>query len=140
MINILASKSNFMKLIAQVVIGYMYKVLKSGRSVTYHKIEFAAIRHGDYMFFLNLIGRPIDAITTYSAGNISNDVDILAVDCDFVRLIKSCDSLRLFYHQCIKTYGHIADRDLPDSVFEDLAIFELSLRMHRNNRAQRIEY
>ncbi|MEZ4805706.1 MAG: hypothetical protein R2852_09550 [Bacteroidia bacterium] len=51
-----------MKTIAQVVIGYMYKVLKNGKDTSKFRKEFAAIRHGDYEEFLNLIGDKIDFV------------------------------------------------------------------------------
>lgn len=126
-----------MRTIAQVVIGYMYKVLKNGKDTSKFRSEFAAIRHGDYYEFLDLIGDEIDFIVSYNSGVINNDTGIRDDDSDFGRLFKSGESLKTFYKRCLKEFGKINDEDLSDDDFEKLALFELSLRMHRNNNAPR---
>lgn len=126
-----------MRTIAQVVIGYMYKVLKNGKDTSKFKSEFAAIRHGDYDEFLSLIGDKIDFIVSYNSGMINCDKNIRVDDSDFGRLLKSGESLKTFYLRCYNEYGKIDDRDLTDEDFETLALFELSLRMHRNIYAPR---
>lgn len=126
-----------MRIIAQVVIGYMYKVLKNEKEITRFKKEFAAIRHGDYIEFLDLIGDEIDFIISYNNGAINNDTRIRQDDSDFGRLFKSGESLKTFLRKCTKEYGDIIDEHLKDETFEKLALFELSLRMHRNNIAFR---
>jgi len=42
--------SYMQKLIVQIVVGYMYKVIKNGIDTSSYKAEFAAIKHGNYMF------------------------------------------------------------------------------------------
>jgi tRNA 2-selenouridine synthase SelU len=103
-----------MRTTAQVVIGYMYKVLKNGKDTSKFRSEFAAIRHGDYDEFLNLIGKEIDFIVTYNSGAINNDTNIRNDDSDFGRLIKSEESLKSFYNNCFKEYGKIDDQALSD--------------------------
>lgn len=126
-----------MRIIAQVVIGYMYKVLKNEKDISKFKNEFAAIRHGDYSEFLDLIGEEIDFIITYNNGLINCDTSIRKDDSDFGRLFKSGESLKTFLRKCTKEFGNIIDEHLNDDTFEKLALFELSLRMHRNNNASR---
>src|SRR5690606_39134745 len=117
-----------MRTIAQVVIGYMYKVLKNGKDTSKFRSEFAAIRHGDYDEFLNLIGDKIDFIVSYNGGAINNDTNIREDDSDFGRLFKSGESLKTFYKHCYDEFGKIDDKDISDEDFEKLALFELSLR------------
>jgi len=126
-----------MRLIAQVVIGYMYKVLKNNIDTSKFKEEFASIRHGDYSNFLNLIGDEIDYVASSINGVINTDTKIREDDVDFGRLFKSGESLKSFYKLCLKEYGKILDSDIPDNIFEQLGLFELSLRMHRNNNLPR---
>ena len=126
-----------MRTIIQVAIGYLYKVLKNGKDTSKFKEEFAAIRHGDYEKFLSLIGDKIDFIAFYNNGVINNDVKIREDDSDFARLIKSGSSLNTFVKICFEEFGEITDRDLTNLDFERLALFELSLKMHRNNYALR---
>lgn len=129
-------KRNNPRLIIQVVVGYMYKVMKNGKNITLFKKEFAAIRHGNYKEFLNLIGEPISYIMVGNInepGIVSTNNDIEDNDIDFIRLIKSAESLKKFHKNCKKEYNKIDDLDIPDRIFEQLSLFELSLRMHRNN-------
>ena len=126
-----------MRTIIQVAIGYLYKVLKNGKDTSKFKEEFEAIRHGDYEKFLSLIGDKIDFIACYNNGVINNDVKIREDDSDFARLIKSGSSLNTFVKICFEEFGEITDRDLTNLDFERLALFELSLKMHRNNYALR---
>lgn len=127
-----------MKMIAQIVIGYMYKVLKNGKNILKFQEEFAAIRHGDYSNFLKLIGKEIDFIVTYNGGSINTDTSIRDDDCDFGRLFKSGKSLKIFFKKCYLEFGKIEDQDINNQAYEKLALFELSLRMHRNNNASRV--
>jgi hypothetical protein len=128
-----------MRIIAQVVIGYMYKVMKNEKDISKFNNEFAAIRHGDYIEFLDLIGDEIDFIVTYNNGLINIETNIREDDSDYGRLLKSGESLKTFLLKCTKEFGKIADEHLNDETFEKLALFELSLRMHRNNNASRKE-
>ncbi len=126
-----------MKLIVQIVVGYMYKVMKNGMDFSNFNDEFAAIRHGDYRDFLEKIGKPIDFIVSYADGKIDTDTDIREDEIDFGALIKAGESLKVFYKKCIQEFGKFDDPDLSEKTFEKLCLFELSLRMHRNNNLQR---
>jgi hypothetical protein len=128
-----------MRIIAQVVIGYMYKVMKNEKDISKYNSEFTAIRHGDYSEFLDLISEEIDFIVTFNNGSINTDTNIREDDSDFGRLFKSGESLKTFLRKCTKEFGNIYDEHLKDETFEKLALFELSLRMHRNNKASRKE-
>lgn len=128
-----------MRSTVQVAIGYLYKVLKNGKDTSKFKEEFAAIRHGDYETFLDLIGDKIHFIVSYNTGAINTDVNIREDDPDFARLIKSGSSLNSFLKKCFHEFGKIHDDHLTEADFERIALFELSLRMHRNNNAPREE-
>ncbi|MDA0177373.1 hypothetical protein OOZ35_07720 [Mesoflavibacter profundi] len=123
-----------MKLIIQVVVGYMYKVLKNKLDTSDFKFEFAAIRHGDYYDFITSIGKEIDFIVVYNKGQIEKETNIKESDIDYVGLVKSGESLREFYKKCYLKFGEINDCNLSDSYFEKAALYELSLRMHLNNK------
>lgn len=123
------------KLIISVVVGYTLKVLKSGIEIIHHKKEFDAIRHGDYVKFINLVNGPIPFIVTYNAGQItSGNIPPSNDDINFALLMKAGPSLKTFYASCIKTYGVINDEDVSDYIFESAALFEISLRMHASNK------
>lgn len=128
-----------MRSTVQITIGYLYKVLKNGKDTSKFKKEFAAIRHGDYETFIKLIRVNIDFIVSFNNGVINTDTNIREDDSDFARLIKSGSSLNSFVKKCFTEYGEISDNDLSNADYERLALFELSLRMHRNNNAPREE-
>lgn len=123
-----------MKLIIQVVVGYMYKVQKNKFETSNFRNEFAAIRHGDYFEFLNLIGHEIDFIVSYRNGKINTNTKIESNDIDFEKLLKSGNSLKIFLNKCYNEFGKIIDKDISNEIYEQLALFELSLRMHVNNK------
>jgi hypothetical protein len=123
-----------MKLIVQVVVGYMYKVLKNKLDISDFKIEFAAIRHGDYYDFITSLGKEIDFIILNNEGQLEEKTKIRENEIDFVGLVKSGESLEKFHKKCFSKFGKIKDPDLSDIYFEKAAIYELSLRMHYNNK------
>jgi hypothetical protein len=120
-------------LIIEIAVGYMLKVIKSGKVITKFKEEFAAIRHGDYFNFINQIDGPLPFMVTYQNGQVYVDDKNNPNDIDFAGLLKAGNSLKLFYENCIDHYGEIIDNDIPDSIYCKLASFEISLRMHANN-------
>lgn len=120
-------------LVIEPTVGYMLKVLKSGKTITHFKDEFGHIRHGNYLDFLNLVLGPIPEMVTYNAGHVTNNNTPRRTDCDFVLLIKAGPSLRIFYNNCTKVYGQITDSDIPDETYFKVVLFEIGLRMHANN-------
>ncbi|MCA6444927.1 MAG: hypothetical protein IM600_15975 [Bacteroidetes bacterium] len=120
-------------LIIEPAVGYMLKVLKSGKTITHFKNEFGHIRHGNYFDFLNLVQGPIPPMTTYNNGIVTNDNTPRKTDCDFALLLKSGPSLMIFFKNCTSVYGHIVDNDVPDNIYLKAVLFEISLRMHANN-------
>ena len=121
-------------LIIEVAVGYMLKVIKAGKPITNYKTEFAAIRHGDYFEFINLIKGPLPFMVTYKEGDVFIDDKNNPDDIDFAGLLKAGQSLKIFYENCINVYGEIIDNDIPDILYCKLASFEISLRMHANNK------
>lgn len=120
-------------LIIEPAVGYMLKVLKSGKPITDFKNEFGHIRHGNYFDFLNLVQGPIPPMTTYNNGVVTNDNTPRKTDCDFALLLKSGPSLMIFFKNCTSVYGYIVDNDVPDNIYLKVVLFEISLRMHANN-------
>jgi hypothetical protein len=122
------------RLIIQVAVGYMLKVLKADKIIDVQKKEFAAIRHGNYDQFLELVNGPIPEMVVYNAGNIKTNNISQKEDFDFAALIKAGPSLLMFYEKCRKHYGEIVDLNINDDTFEKIALFEIGLRMHANNK------
>lgn len=127
------------KLIIQVAVGYMLKVLKSDKIIDFQKNEFAAIRHGNYDQFLDLVNGPIPEMVVYNSGKIKTSNISQKEDFDFAALIKAGPSLLLFYKSCINHFGKIDDLDIDDETFEKVALFEIGLRMYANNKRLLVE-
>lgn len=124
------------KLIIGVTVGYMLKVLKSETPVTEYKNEFDAIRHGDYIKFIDLVGGPMPYLTTYNGDTgmiTSGYLPPQENDIGFELLIKTGPSLKIFLLKCLSKFGEIDDLDITDEIYYKLAIFEINLRMHASN-------
>ncbi len=122
------------RLLIGVTVGYMLKVLKSGKSTQELKKEFDSIRHGDYQEFIKLIGGPMPFIARYDQGEIiSGHLPPLEDDIEFELLLKAAPSLRIFLFRCYQNYGILTDLDVTDELFQQLALFEISLRIHAKN-------
>ena len=42
-------------------------------------------------------------------------------------------SLNKFYEKCIKEYGVIVDDDISDEIYFQIALYEITIRVHSNN-------
>ncbi|MFZ4796700.1 MAG: hypothetical protein ACOYMA_04350 [Bacteroidia bacterium] len=115
------------------VVGYMLKVIKSGRRITNYKDEFNSIKHGDYAEFLKLVDGSIPMMIKWNNGIITDESNNPKYDCDFEGLYKSGPSLKLFYSNCLKLYGEVYDTDIPDEIYHKIVVFEIAIRMHANN-------
>jgi hypothetical protein len=122
-----------MMLVIEHVVGYMLKVLKSGRNTSTFKDEFNAIKHGDYREFLKLVGGTLPCMITWNSAVVKDDTDNPNYECDFEGLFKSGPSLNLFFEKCVKTYGVIDDIDIPQNVYHKAVTFEIAIRMHAKN-------
>lgn len=122
-----------MKLIIEHTVGYMLKVLKSGKKISAFKAEFNAIKHGDYKTFLSLVKGKVPFMVIYNNGKICTEENNPNYECDFEGLIKSGDSLKIFYKNCFKEYGTITEPDILDEVYDKVVTFEIAIRMHANN-------
>jgi len=115
-------------------VGYMLKVLKSDIEIDDFNTEFKMIRHGNYFEFINAIKAEVPFTVVYSNGEITADNIAKEDDVDFLGLFNAGPSLREFYIKCYNRYGNIIDPDIPDSIYGRAALFEISLKMHANNR------
>jgi hypothetical protein len=118
-------------------VGYMLKVMKHGILITKYKEEFAAIRHGNYDDFIELVGGNRPPMVVYHNGSFSNQDSISQkTHFDFAGLALAQPSLKIFFHKCVDEYGKELlnnDSDISNSVYKKIALFEPSLRMHANN-------
>ncbi|WP_298767698.1 hypothetical protein [uncultured Polaribacter sp.] len=124
------------KLIYDKVVGYMLKIIKSGIKINKFKNKFNAIKHGDYVCFIELlkVGIPQDIIVNkIGEGIIPTEKQLAQKNVDFLFLLLASKSLLEFYKECYLEYGEITDKDLSDKDFENLANFEMVLRMFYNN-------
>lgn len=123
------------KLIYDIVVGYMLKVIKSGAVITKFKSEFNAIKHGDYVTFITLIdiGIPSDVEVLNDGNLIPTERQLQLKNVDFLSLILAAPSLINFHSKCVQEFGKIIDTDLSNLDFERLANFEMVLRIHFNN-------
>lgn len=127
---------NTEKLIYDKVVGYMLKIIKSGIKINKFKNKFNAIKHGDYVCFIELlkVGIPKDIIVNkIGEGIIPTEKQLEQKNVDFLFLLLASKSLLEFYKECYLEYGEIIDKDLSDKDFENLANFEMVLRMFYNN-------
>ena len=118
----------------EIVVGYMYKVQKNKIDTSEYAKEFAAIRHGNYFQFFNEIEKEIDFIVTYENGIIKTDTKVHENEAAFFALAKVGECLKDFYLRIFQTYGELHDADLSDEDFQRAAYFELSVRMHSNDK------
>jgi len=109
------------KLWCAVAIGYMLKVIKSGVNLTEFKDEFALIRHGNYSEFVDKVGGKKPFML------------IVGGETAFSRLVEAGPSIKKFYNNCKSVYGDVSGEKFSDIFFENLALFELSIRMRANN-------
>ena len=133
---ILTSKMEEDKLIYDFVVGYMLKVIKSGIAITKYKNEFNAVKHGDYVCFIELlnVGYPNDITVSKDGEIIASERQIEMKNADFLFLLLASTALKEFYKKCYAEFGEINDADLSDTDFENLANFEMVLRMFANNQ------
>jgi hypothetical protein len=121
------------ELIISIVVGYMLKLLKNNVNITSHLKEFAAIRHGNYDEFIQLVNGEKPFMVMYDNGEIRTDNFNQNNTCDFGMLIQSGPSLTKFFNDVKSIYGNVNDVDISDDIYKKLVLFEISLRVHANN-------
>jgi hypothetical protein len=121
------------ELIISIVVGYMLKLLKNNVNITSHSKEFAAIRHGNYDEFIQLVNGEKPFMVMYDNGEIRTDNFNQNNTCDFGMLIQSDPSLTKFFNDVKSIYGDVNDVDISDDIYKKLVLFEISLRVHANN-------
>lgn len=120
-------------LIIAKTVGYMLKAMKLKEDTSLFRKEFASIRHGNYLEFTELIKGEIPTVVVYNKGEIQISNRLTREEIDFVGLIKSGPSLLEFHKKCLSQFGNLIDHDISDKIYEKVALFEISLRMHANN-------
>lgn len=120
------------------VVGYMLKVIKSGRDIQDFRQEFNAIKHGDYDYFIGLIKEPqADSIIQWKDGEMKTEGFAQSKgDSDIAMLYVIEPSIVKFGNDCFSAYGPVTDPDLSDLVFCQCAAFEISLRVQLNKEAK----
>jgi hypothetical protein len=121
-------------LIIAKTVGYMLKAMKLKEDTSLFHKEFASIRHGNYFEFTELIKGEIPTVVVYNKGEIQVNNRLTRDEIDFVGLIKSGPSLLKFNKKCLSQFGKLVDNDISDDIYEKVALFEISLRMHANNK------
>ncbi len=119
-------------------IGYVFKMLKSGKGIYGFKDAFNAIKHGDYDCFFRLIGEPQpELLIQWQKGKIKDTgFSQESGDCDITMLIAINPALKKFCIDCYNQYGHIEDADITDVIFCKCAAFEIALRVQSNKERQ----
>lgn len=123
-----------MKLLVEIVVGYMYKVQKNKFDTSRFRNEYASIRHGNYFQFFNQIQKETPFCVAYENGQIKTDAKVSKNEITFLALIKVAECLKDFYQRIHNYYGEFNDKDLSDDDFRRAAYFELSIRMNSNNK------
>jgi hypothetical protein len=117
----------------KITVGFMLKVLKNGGDTLRFKREFAEIRHGNYHNFIKIIKGPISPLVVSRNGNVEIQKESREDDFDFLGLLYADKSLLKFYIECRSVYGDLIDPDIDDFTYEQLAYFEIILRMTAKN-------
>ena len=120
------------QLIIGVIVGYMLKVMKANKKELKFIKEFACIRHGNYPEFIKLVNGPIPEIVIYDRGELKINPEPQENSFDFVGLLMSAPSMKRFYDKCFKEYEFFIDEDIPDEIYYQLAIYEITIRIHAN--------
>lgn len=120
-------------------VGYMLKVLRSRKRLTKFNSEFKAIRHGNYPQFIQLVKGEMPPNVVLKDGVIRQNASIEEDDHDILGLFLSGPALQRFYKECCSVYGSIESDTIPDFVYYNAALFELSLRVTAFNNPQFME-
>ncbi|MBL7937660.1 MAG: hypothetical protein JNM51_17785 [Bacteroidia bacterium] len=115
----------------EVVVGYMLKLMKSGKDTSKFKIQFDHIRHSNYDAFIKEVGVGIPSDIIVYAPQEMLDQDLTHKTYGhFLGMLIASPALQLFYTECYAEFGVITDSDIPDEIFERAAFFESLIRMY----------
>ena len=119
------------KTVFEVVVGYMLKVMKSGKDTSIFKVEFDHIRHSNYDAFIEVVGVgiPNDIVIYAPQEMLEKDLTHTTYG-HFLGMLIASPALQNFHTKCLAEFGVINDLDIPDEVFEGAALFESLIRMH----------
>ena len=115
-----------------IVVGYMLKVIKAHKKEIKFKQEFACIRHGNYPEFIALVKGCIPEMVVYKSGDIEVNPNPKKDNFDFIGLVMAGPSMKVFYEKCIAEYGVFLDNEVSDKIYYQLAIYEITVRIHAN--------
>jgi len=121
------------KYIIGIVVGYVLKIMKACKIEAKFKEEFASIRHGNYPKFINLVKGDIPEMILYNHGEIEVNPKPKTENIDFVGLFMAGPSMIVFYRKCVAEYGVFADNEISNELYYDIALFEITIRIHANN-------
>ncbi|WP_396632372.1 hypothetical protein [Maribacter sp. R86514] len=120
------------QMIIGIVVGYMLKVMKAQKTEMKFKQEFACIRHGNYPDFISLVKGCITEMVVYRDGVIKVNPNPREDDLGFIGLVMAGPSMKVFYEKCIAEYGIFVDKEVSDKIYYQLAIYEITIRIHAN--------
>ncbi len=115
-----------------ITVGYMLKVMKARKNKLKFRNEFASIRHGNFPKFISLVNGSIPEMVLYNRGNIEVNPKPKEDNFDFVGLLMAGPSMRIFYEKCVKEFGVFHDHDISDEVYYQIALYEITIRIHAN--------
>lgn len=114
------------------VVGYVLKIIKTGKKVTKFKKEFTFLKHGNYPKFIKSMNGNVPEIVMGTLEQIEVNPKPKAENIDFVGLFMAGPSLKDFYQKCFDEYGEFIDNEISDDLYYEIGMFEITIRIHAN--------
>lgn len=123
------------ELIANVLIGTVYKIMKNNLDYSKFKDEFKLLRHSKIEEFSKLITNEKSDLYVMNIKtlNIKNNSFTQNEDGIFIMLMNNVPSFNKFIDILNEEYGDFIDNDFTDDMFCKFSEFELALRVHADN-------
>lgn len=114
-----------------ITIGYMLKIMKNGLDYSLFKKEFDHIRHGNYDAFIEEVKIAKTSILTLYAPEELIDEELSHKNFGhWMGMFLAIPSIVNFHLRCKNHFGIVSDGNFPDTVFIEVAFFEIVIRMH----------
>jgi hypothetical protein len=119
--------------IVGIVVGYVLKIMKASKNETKFKKEFASIRHGNYPKFIDLVNGDIPEMVLYNHEGVQVNPKPKTENVDYIGLLMAGPSMKKFYEKCVTHYGVFIDNEISNELYYQIALFEITIRIHSNN-------